>query len=73
MSALITSIARVKETASPDGFLLFCKENDIDPENYAEPEEGVMVDSFDIFRYQTYSQFDDLKRDAAEFSGMRTF
>ena len=51
MSAVITSIAAVKEAATEEGFRLFCEERGIDPDAFAEPEEGVMIDSFDLLRY----------------------
>lgn len=51
MAMLITSIAIIKQQSTPEGFLLFCKENEIDPENYVEPEAGVCVDKMDLLRY----------------------
>lgn len=50
MAMLITSIAIIKQQSTPDGFLLFCKENEIDPENYVEPAEGVCVDKMSLLR-----------------------
>lgn len=62
--SLVTSIEKVRETATPDGFQLFCEENGIDAKNYVEPEEGLIIGSFDLLRYETYhAPYADLKRD----------
>ena len=51
MAMLITTIANIKEQSSEAGFKMFCEEQGIDPENYAEPEEGVCVDKMALYRY----------------------
>jgi hypothetical protein len=51
MSMLITSIKNIKEQSSTDGFMVFCIEQGIDPNNYVEPEFGVCVDKMDLWRY----------------------
>ncbi len=71
--SLITSIEKVRETATSDGFLLFCEENGIDAENYVEPEEGLMIGSFDLLRYETYHAYADLKRDIDTLIDGRSF
>jgi hypothetical protein len=71
MSAVITSIAAVKEAATEEGFRLFCEERGIDPDAFAEPEEGVMIDSFDLLRYGMDETHDELKADVEEIVGPR--
>lgn len=51
MAMLITSIEYIKNQSTPEGFLLFCKENGVNPESYTEPEHGVCVDKMDMYRY----------------------
>lgn len=69
MPAIITSIARVKEAASPEGFALFCKENDIDPENPVEREEGFLIDQMDLVRYDMRKERARLKDSISEIVG----
>jgi len=71
MSALITSVEKVRAAATPEGWLLFCLEQDIDPENPHEPEEGVMINSFDLLRYGMDADHASLKADVAEIVGPR--
>ncbi len=61
MAMLITSIRKMEEQCSPNGFKLFCQEQGINPENYVEPEEGVCVDSLDLLRYGAKKEFVALK------------
>jgi hypothetical protein len=51
MASLITTIAKIRAASTPEGFALFCKESDISPDEYVEPEEGVMVSEQDLYRY----------------------
>lgn len=51
MAMLITSIAKIRECATPEGFALFCQEEGVSPETCIEPEEGVMVSEYDLYRY----------------------
>jgi hypothetical protein len=51
MAMLITTIAKIKESCTEEGFKMFCSEQGFDPGNYQEPEEGVCVDKFDLYRY----------------------
>jgi len=69
MSALITSVEKVREAASPEGWLLFCREQDIDPENPHEPEEGVWIDAQDLLRYGMDGDHAALKADIREIVG----
>lgn len=68
MSALITSIEKIKRASTERGFRLFCAEHDIDPDNFVEPEEGVMIDSLDLLRYGMDRDYADLKADVAEIT-----
>lgn len=62
MAMLITTIANIKASATPQGFLLFCQEQGIDAESYSEPEEGVMVGKMDLYRYGAAEAASDLNR-----------
>lgn len=70
---LITSIAAIKAQTTEEGFKLFCKEQEIDPDNYTEPEEGICVDKMDLYRYGAAEAAQDLASSVKSFkraSGM---
>lgn len=73
MSFLITSIAKVREAASDEGFALFCAENEIDPGNWKayEREEGFAIESPDLLRYGMDADHAGLKADIEELVGPR--
>jgi len=60
MAMLITSIKDIKDKSTPDGFLLFCQEEGVNPESYTEPEHGVCVGKMDMYRYGATAAAQDL-------------
>jgi predicted HicB family RNase H-like nuclease len=67
MAMLITSIAKIRAAASPEGFSLCCREMSIDPDNYTEPEYGVMVSEDDLYRYSAATAAQDLRASVNAF------
>jgi len=71
MSFVITSIAKVRKAASEDGWMFFCAENEIDPNNWEayERDEGFAIESFDLLRYGMNEAHSGLKADIEEITG----
>ena len=69
MAMLITTVDAVRKAASSKGWLLFCAEYDIDPDNPQEPDhgQGVCIDKYDLARFGMETEFVDL------VSSVRTF
>lgn len=60
MAMLITNVRQVWEQASELGWKMFCDEQAVDP-NRPDLDQDVMIDSFDLLRYEMSEAHRDLR------------